>query len=214
MAVRRQGTFGAENHSITRLDLFGGQTTPPVIADIAKTGAHAYQHQGSAFGRTFTATAVRSVCALRHGGAQTVGRLPIVTIGVGYAPLSIMWEPEIGALQLMGWLRGRRHSLSLPYRRSATRSFRSIPNYMENRRHRRQNRRCSRLRLLLPGRAKAAHMDRRHAHLRNGKRRSIQHHHGRSTGSETNMMSHSLTNTGRSESGGQTHSSTTSLSTA
>ena len=101
MAVRRQGTFGAENHSITRLDLFGGQTTPPVIADIAKTGAHAYQHQGSAFGRTFTATAVRSVCALRHGGAQTVGRLPIVTIGVGYAPLSIMWEPEIGALQLM-----------------------------------------------------------------------------------------------------------------
>ena len=100
MAVTRQGTFGAENHSITRLDLFGGQTTPPVIATVAKTGAHSYQHQGSAFGRTFTATAVRSVCALRHGGAQTVGRLPIVTIGVGYAPLSIMWEPEIGALQL------------------------------------------------------------------------------------------------------------------
>ena len=81
MAVTRQGTFGAENHSITRLDLFGGQTTPPVIAPDAKTGAHAYQHHGRALGRTCTATSIRSVCALRRGGAQTVGQLPIVAIG-------------------------------------------------------------------------------------------------------------------------------------
>ena len=101
MAVTRQGTFGAENHSVAHMDMIGGGAYPPVIADIAKTGAHSYQHKGSAFGRTFTATALRSVCALRHGGVQSLGRLPIVTIGVGYAPLSIMWEPEIGALQLM-----------------------------------------------------------------------------------------------------------------
>lgn len=101
MAVTRQGTFGAENHSVAHMDMIGGGAYPPVIADIAKTGAHSYRHTGSAFGHSFTATAVRSVCALRHGGVKTVGRLPIVTIGVGYAPLSIMWEPEIGALQLM-----------------------------------------------------------------------------------------------------------------
>lgn len=101
MAVTRQGTFGAENHSVAHLDLFGGQTSSPLISDVAKTGAHSYQHDGSAFGRTFPATAIRSVCAVRNGGVTTPGRLPIVTIGVGYAPLSVMWEPAVGELKLM-----------------------------------------------------------------------------------------------------------------
>ncbi len=101
MAVTRRGTFGAENHSVTNLDLFAGGTNPPVLADIAKTGAHAYRHTGSAFGRSFTATAVRSVCALRHGGMKTAGRLPIVTVAVNYTPLCVMWEPGKGELQLM-----------------------------------------------------------------------------------------------------------------
>lgn len=101
MAVTRKGTFGAENHSVARLDLFGGGVYEPAIADIAKTGAHSYQNQGSAFGRHFPAAAIRSVCAVRNGGVSTQGRLPIVTIGVGYAPLCIMWEPTAGALHLM-----------------------------------------------------------------------------------------------------------------
>ena len=101
MAVTRQGTFGAENHSISRLDLFGGGVYEPAIADVAKTGAHSYRNQGSAFGRHFPATAIRSVCAVRNGGVSTQGRLPIVTIGVDYAPLCIMWEPTAGALHLM-----------------------------------------------------------------------------------------------------------------
>jgi hypothetical protein len=100
MAIIRQGTFGAENRSVTRLDTIGG-ASPPTIASVAKNGAYGYQHTGGAFGRSFTAAAARSVCALRPGGVKALGRLPIVTVAIGYAPLCIMWEPEFGRLQLM-----------------------------------------------------------------------------------------------------------------
>ena len=94
MAVTRQGTFGAENHSVARLDMFGTGENPPVISPLARTGERSYRHTGSAFGRTFIAAALRSSCAIRHGGVQRLGRLPIVTIGVGYTPLSVVWIPS------------------------------------------------------------------------------------------------------------------------
>lgn len=100
MAIIRQGTFGAENRSVARLHTIGG-AAPPTIANVAKSGAYSYQHAGGAFGRSFTAAAARSVCALRQGGVKALGRLPIVTVTVGHAPLSIMWEPDFGRLQLM-----------------------------------------------------------------------------------------------------------------
>ena len=101
MAIIRQGTFGAENHSVARLDMFGTGENPPVISPLARTGERSYRHTGSAFGRTFIAAALRSSCAIRHGGVQRLGRLPIVTIGVGYTPLSVVWIPEVGEIKLM-----------------------------------------------------------------------------------------------------------------
>ncbi len=101
MSITRKATFGAETNSAARLDLFGGGVNPPTIAEIAKSGQRSYQHEGSAFGRTFTAGAVRSCCAIRHGSVQTLGRLPIVTVSVGYTPLSVLWVPEAGELRLM-----------------------------------------------------------------------------------------------------------------
>ena len=101
MSITRKATFGAETGSVARLDLFSTGANPPTIAPIAKTGQRSYQHEGSAFGRTFTAGAIRSCCAIRHGSVQTLGRLPIVTVSVGYTPLTVLWVPAAGELRLM-----------------------------------------------------------------------------------------------------------------
>jgi len=101
MTITRQGTFGAENNSVARIDMFGTGENPPVISPIARTGTRSYRHTGSAFGRTFTAAALRSSCAIRHGGVQRLGRLPIVTVGVGYTPIAVMWVPEVAEIRLM-----------------------------------------------------------------------------------------------------------------
>lgn len=101
MAIIRQGTFGAENNSVARLDLFGTGENPPTISPVGRTGLRSYRHNGSAFGRSFSAAAVRASAAIRHGGVQRLGRLPIVTIGVGYTPLSIVWVPEVAEIRLL-----------------------------------------------------------------------------------------------------------------